>query len=122
MPSSFRAEMWFEDERWHARIDGPGHPRAVSAATRESCVATLRRLTGRGATLVIEVTPDVVGVAEAAAIMGWDKRRVVTYLDRGSFPKPFAHLASSRIWRRADVEAFSRAWHARHDMREADKR
>jgi hypothetical protein len=31
----------------------------------------------------------------------------MTYVRRGSFPEPFAHLASGRIWRREDVEAFA---------------
>jgi hypothetical protein len=57
--------------------------------------------------------PDVVGVAEAAEIMGWDKRRVVTYIDRGSFPEPITSLASGRIWLREDVEAYADGWAAR---------
>ena len=57
--------------------------------------------------LAIEVLPRIAGVSEAAAILGWDKRRVMTYVRRGSFPEPFAHLASGRIWRREDVEAFA---------------
>ena len=42
--------------------------------------------------------------------MGWDKRRVVTYLDRGQFPEPLTSLASGRIWLREDVEAFAEEW------------
>ena len=53
-------------------------------------------------------------VQEAAAIMKWDRRRVVTYIDRGSFPEPVASLASGRIWRRSDIEAFAREWRRRH--------
>ncbi len=64
-------------------------------------------------TLTIEVVPDVVGVAEAAEIMGWDKRRVVTYIDRGSFPEPLTSLASGRIWLREDVQAYADEWRAR---------
>ena len=45
--------------------------------------------------------------------MGWDKRRVVTYMDRGSFPEPITSLASGRIWLREDVEAFAIEWRAR---------
>ncbi len=59
-------------------------------------------------TLTVEVVPDLVGVAEAAEIMGWDKRRVITYIDRGSFPEPITSLASGRIWLREDVEALRR--------------
>jgi len=43
---------------------------------------------------------------------------VITYVDRGSFPEPVARLASGRVWRREDVEAFARAW----NRRRADRR
>jgi hypothetical protein len=68
----------------------------------------LRRLAGADALLWVEVTPDVVGVSEAATILGWDRRRVATYVSRGAFPEPIAALASGRVWRREDVEAFGR--------------
>jgi SAM-dependent methyltransferase len=61
--------------------------------------------------------PDLVGVAEAATILGWDKRRVATYIRRGSFPEPLASLASGRIWDRVDVEAFAEAFRARQRAR-----
>ncbi len=80
----------------------------VTAPTRERCLAALRRYVGPDAVLTIEVTPVLAGVAEAAAILGWDRRRVITYVDRGSFPEPVAHLASGRVWRREDIEAFGR--------------
>ena len=60
---------------------------------------------------------DLVGVAEAAAILGWDKRRVATYISRGSFPQPLASLASGRVWDRADIEAFAEAFRARRAAR-----
>ena len=58
--------------------------------------------------LTVEVLPELVGVAEAAAILGWDKRRVFTYISRGSFPEPIAKLASGRVWRRDDIQAYAR--------------
>jgi hypothetical protein len=63
---------------------------------------------------MIEVIPAVVGVAEAAEIMGWDKRRVITYIDRGSFPEPITTLASGRIWIREDVEEYADHWRSTH--------
>jgi hypothetical protein len=57
------------------------------------------------------------GVAEAAQIMGWDKRRVITYIDRGRFPQPVQGLASGRVWLRSDVERFAREWRARQERR-----
>ncbi len=124
------------DGRWTARSDGTDGVRATGA-TRERCLANLRRSLARadgrrpaadardadahdaGGTLVVEVQPQLAGVAEAAAIMGWDKRRVVTYIDRGSFPEPVQQLASGRLWLRSDVEAFAADWQARQARRAA---
>lgn len=79
--------------------------RVVRSSTRAGCLAALRRLAG-DAPLLIEVTPELVGVSEAAAILGWDRRRVATYVARGAFPEPVAALAAGRVWRREDIEAF----------------
>ncbi len=79
----------------------------MRSASREGCVRALRRLAPSGRQLTIEVTPELVGVSEAAALLGWDRRRVATYVKRGAFPEPVAALASGRVWRREDVEAFA---------------
>ena len=60
---------------------------------------------------------ELAGVAEAAAILGWDKRRVATYVRRGSFPEPIASLAGGRVWHRADIEAFAAAFRERQRRR-----
>ncbi len=104
--------MWQDGGSWRGRLESEP-PATVSAGTRGACLAKLRRAAGDEAHLTVEVTPDIAGVAEAAAIMGWDKRRVITYLNRGSFPAPIASLASGRVWRREDVEAFAAAWRKR---------
>jgi hypothetical protein len=93
-----------DDAGWVGTLD----EHEVRTRTRSGCVSGLRRLAGDGAVLVVEETPDLVGVSEAASILGWDRRRVITYLDRGAFPMPIATLASGRVWRRDDVEAFAR--------------
>lgn len=107
---------------WRAVAQDP--PVSVTAPTREDCVRRVRdavlarRPNGHGpVTVVVEVAPELVGVAEAAEILEWDKRRVVTYVDRGSFPEPLAHLAGGRVWARADVEAFREAFLARRSRR-----
>jgi SAM-dependent methyltransferase len=64
----------------------------------------------------------LVGVAEAAAILGWDKRRVATYIRRGSFPEPVASLASGRVWEEGDVRAFAAAFRARQRGRAKRRR
>jgi hypothetical protein len=88
----------------------------VTGTSRGSCLAELRKATGDDVDLIIEVIPAVVGVAEAAEIMGWDKRRVITYIDRGSFPEPIGTLASGRIWLREDVEDYADHWRAAHPL------
>lgn len=109
------------DGRWVARTrDGALEARG---ATRERCLANLRRTVERSLqeapslALVVEVLPRVAGVAEAAQILGWDKRRVITYLNRGRFPQPFQALASGRVWLRSDVERFAEEWRARYRSR-----
>jgi hypothetical protein len=104
------------DGRWTGRLLPDG--RRLSAPTRERMLARLRDEAGEGASLTVELEPALVGVAEAASILGWDKRRVVTYVERGSFPEPVARLASGRVWRREDVEAFARAFRRRLALRE----
>ncbi len=104
--------MWHEEGGWRGRLQHRSSA-TVSSRYRSACLAKLRRAAGDGVTLTVEVVPGLAGVAEAAQIMGWDKRRVITYLDRGSFPEPLASLASGRVWKRDDVEAFAKAWRAR---------
>ena len=105
--------MWQTGGRYVARVlDVPAYIE-VTGVSRHECLVELRKVTGDDVTLTVEVVPDVVGVAEAAEIMGWDKRRVVTYIDRGSFPEPITALASGRIWLREDVQAYADEWRAR---------
>ena len=109
-----RARMWQSGGRWFAHVlDVPAYIE-VTGTSRASCLAELRKATGDDVDLIIEVIPVVVGVAEAAEIMGWDKRRVITYIDRGSFPEPIGTLASGRIWLREDVEDYADHWRAAH--------
>jgi hypothetical protein len=113
MTEATRVQMWELGGRWYARVLDSAAYIEVTGVTRERCVAELRKVTGDEETLTIEVIPTLAGVAEAAEIMGWDKRRVVTYIDRGSFPEPLTSLAMGRVWLREDVEAFARDWHSR---------
>ena len=118
-----------EDGRWVAAVpDGQGVPSVLTKApSRAECLARLRRSLDRGlpegpengrtVTLLVDVFPRLAGVAEAAQIIGWDKRRVITYIDRGRFPEPLQSLASGRVWSREAIEDFAEAWHARQASR-----
>ena len=100
------AALWRHGATWHGRVDAPG-ARIRNGRSRSAVIARLRA-DARASTLVIETVPALVGVAEAAAILGWDKRRVFTYISRDSFPEPVARLASGRVWRKQDIEEFAR--------------
>jgi len=86
----------------------------VTGTSRIGCLDELRKAIGDDVVLTVEVVPELVGVSEAADIMGWDKRRVITYIDRGHFPEPIAALAGGRIWLREEIEAYAEDWRARH--------
>ena len=114
MADHVRARVWETGGRWYAHImDAPAFIE-VTGTSRERCVQELRKITGDDVTLTVELVPQIVGVAEASEIMGWDKRRVVTYLDRAQFHEPLTSLASGRIWLREDIEEFAEDWRRRH--------
>jgi hypothetical protein len=106
--------MWETGGRWYAHVMDIEAYIEVTATSRDGCIAELRRITGEEVDLLIELVPSIVGVAEAAEIMGWDKRRVITYIDRGHFPEPLTSLASGRIWLREDVEEYAQRWRGSH--------
>jgi hypothetical protein len=101
------------DGTWAA--DGP--ETTVTAPSRDDAIEAIRAGLVDGATVVVEEVPDLVGVAEAAELLSWDKRRVATYIRRGSFPEPVASLRAGRVWRREDVEDFAKAFRARQAAR-----
>jgi hypothetical protein len=114
MADHVRARLWETGGRWYAHIlDAPAFIE-VTGTSRERCMEELRKITGDDVTMTVELVPRIVGVAEAAEIVGWDKRRVVTYLDRGQFPEPLTSLASGRVWLREDVEDFAAEWRRTH--------
>lgn len=106
--------MWESGGRWYAQVVDAPVFLEVTATARHACLDELREAVGDDVVLTVDVIPPLVGVAEAAEIMGWDKRRVITYIDRGHFPEPISWLASGRVWLREDVEAYATDWRARH--------
>jgi predicted DNA-binding transcriptional regulator AlpA len=49
---------------------------------------------------------DVVGAAEARAILGVELQRISRWRKQGRLPPPYAMLASSPIWLTEDIEKF----------------
>lgn len=80
----------------------------LKGPTLEACTGQLE-----DSDLLVEAHPWLVGVAETADLLRWDKRRVITYINRGSFPEPLQSLAGGRIWALDDVVAFKEAFEAR---------
>ena len=128
MSLSFRMRQQ-PDGRWKAVADG--HDVEVEGKDAKECVrkahqAALPLLPAvsweRGPPVVfLEVIPRLVGVAEAASLLGWDKRRVSTYVKRGSFPDPVEELAGGRVWALDDITAFAEAFKARQHKRGATR-
>lgn len=115
-PSQIKVSMRQDpDGRWRAAsADGRV---AASAQSRESCLRQIRRQVPARSALIVDVWPKLVGVAEAAELLRWDKRRVITYVDRGAFPTPLASLAGGRVWALDDVREFAKAFRARQRTR-----
>jgi predicted DNA-binding transcriptional regulator AlpA len=62
-------------------------------------VRMMRKLTD-----MVEYPPlDLVGLKEAAEIMGVSPQTVQTHIDRGRFPTPALIVAMGSLWTRADV-------------------
>lgn len=110
-----------ESGRWVAESSSPHAARSTGSSPDRALAGLRRSLRRRQAagdlTLIVQTVPRLAGVAEAAQVMGWDKRRVITYIDRGRFPEPIQSLASGRVWVRRDLEEFARTWHERQRHR-----
>ena len=111
--------MWESGGRWFAHVLDASVYLEVTGTSKLGCLDELRKAVGDDVVLTVEIVPPLAGVAEAAEIMGWDKRRVITYIDRGHFPEPVASLAGGRVWLREDVEAYAAAWRERHPQKSA---
>ena len=116
LPAQVRVSMRQDpDGRW--RASSPDGRVTASTQSRESCLRSVRQQAAGRTLVLVEVWPRLVGVAEAAEVLGWDKRRVITYVDRGAFPAPLASLAGGRVWALDDVRAFARDFRARQRAR-----
>jgi hypothetical protein len=106
------------DARWR----GTSERFDVVARSKEACLNKIREAAGsRSRMLVVEVVPLLAGVAEAARILAWDKRRVATYVQRGSFPEAVASLAGGRVWTHDDIVEFAKSFRIRQKRRAGPK-
>jgi predicted DNA-binding transcriptional regulator AlpA len=54
--------------------------------------------------------PEVVGVAEVAALLGVSKQRVSELARSRTFPRPLYELAAGPIWVKPTIQAFVEKW------------
>lgn len=50
--------------------------------------------------------PRLYGLAEFAEKLGWDRRKLSTYIARGKMPEPYEQLASGPVWTEEQVMSF----------------
>jgi predicted DNA-binding transcriptional regulator AlpA len=51
---------------------------------------------------------ELVSRSEVARILGVTTRTVQRYTERPDFPEPIGRLATGRVWKRVDIEAWAR--------------
>lgn len=78
-------------------VDNADHSTSFPFATMDSLVDNTIWIKGSYNNV------PLVGVQEAAQILGWDKRKVATYMKRGSFPEPIQRLAGGSIWTKQQI-------------------
>ncbi|GMA52045.1 hypothetical protein GCM10025857_34020 [Alicyclobacillus contaminans] len=52
--------------------------------------------------------PKLAGVTEAAAILGWDRRKVATYWGRGKLPVPIQVLSATPVWTEEQIIRYAK--------------
>ncbi len=109
-----------EDGTWRARCEEPRF--SLEAPDADACLAKVheavkRRTPKEAPVIMVEALPWLLGVAEAAKLLGWDKRRVITYIRRNSFPEPLQSLAGGRVWALDDVRTFRDHFRSRRRKR-----
>lgn len=57
---------------------------------------------------VAQFAADLIGLAEAAHILGWDRRKVATYISRDAFPEPITRVAAGPLWTRQQIEEYKK--------------
>jgi len=55
----------------------------------------------------IDLSSPYWGLAEVAYFLGWDRRKVALYRDRGVFPEPVYTLRATPLWLAADIQAYA---------------
>jgi hypothetical protein len=102
--------VWETESLVRPHPDAPAFIEVTGTSGSAACGAPQHH--GDDVTLTLELIPRIAGVAEAAEIMGWDKRRVVG-VDRDSSPTP-DHARVRPDLAREDIEAYAEEWRRGH--------
>jgi hypothetical protein len=73
----------------------------------------LMRVEDQQAALSEPTFPDVVGVTEAAHLLGVSRQRLDQLTSRDDFPAPMVRLAAGPVWLRSSIKGFERRWDRR---------
>ena len=52
---------------------------------------------------------ELVGISEAAQVLGWSRQKTAVYYQRGKLPKPLARLRCGPVWKKKVIVAFGAA-------------
>lgn len=59
------------------------------------------------------IITNIGGTAEVAEVLECPKQQIHALRKRDNFPKPFAEIAASPLWRLSDIQAFKETWKRR---------
>lgn len=55
-----------------------------------------------------ETIPVLLGVTELGEYLGWDRRKVATYINRDKIPKPSTYVGKRPFWTLKRIEEFTK--------------
>lgn len=51
----------------------------------------------------VSALPELLGTTEVGLLIGWDRRKVSVYLERGKLPKPATHVGKRPFWTKNQI-------------------
>lgn len=65
----------------------------------------------------IEQIPELLSATDFAEELGWDRRKLHLYWQRGIVPDPAVVVTSGKLWTRKQVEWFKEEWKKREEKK-----
>jgi len=106
--------MYFRSDDWRKGISIVDNPDAGAHIAREEYAIELadylRTYYDKDGHFRLDnpegIIPPLYGLAEAADMLGWDKRKLSVYVARGAFPEPAKRLASGPLWTYRQIQDY----------------